>query len=1137
MDNRMNSGDGGVEDGPMVFPTSFAQQRMWFLHQWQPETPLYNSSWSVKLDGRLDVAALEHALNNLVQRHESLRTTFSVVDGQPVQVVAPNPTVGLPLFDLSCLPEGGREAEALRLATDETRRAFDLTRGPLLRVRLLRLDEQQHVLILVFHHIVSDGWSRAVLFRELSELYDASCAGEPYPLSDLPIQYSDYAVWQREWLQGEVLEDQLSYWKEQLADAPGLLKLPTDRQRPAIQTHRGATQFLKLSQPLTDRLKALSRRENASLFMTLLAAFQTLLHRYTDQDDILVGTPIAGRTRPETEGLIGFFANTLVLRGDLSGDPSFRELLRRVRGTALDAYDHQELPFEKLVEELRPQRSFSHSPLFQVMFAFQNAPTLNLGGLTIKPLRVERDTATFDLSLMIDQEPRSLYGALEYNTDLFDGSTIRRMIGHFHTLLEAIVADPERRLSELPILTEPERRQLLTRHGDERVYEKDDCIHERFEAQANRRADAVALVFEGQQLAYGELNSRANQLAHYLRVLGVGAESLVAICVERSLEMVVGILGVLKAGAAYVPLDATYPKERLGFMLRDSQAEVVLTEQPLLERLFDGGESTSRGVAGVERQVKVVCLDTDWEVVAGQSKHNPPRVGGPDNLAYVIYTSGSTGNPKGVLVTHHNVVRLLEATEGWFGFGASDVWTLFHSDAFDFSVWEMWGALLYGGRLVVVSHWVSRSPQTFHELLSREQVTVLNQTPAAFRQLIQLEQSTANLPRLAVRLVIFGGEALDFQSLAAWFDRHGDQRPQLVNMYGITETTVHVTYRPITAADVTAKRGSLIGMPLRDLDVYVLDRNHSPVPIGIPGELYVGGAGLARGYLNRPELTAERFVPNPFCRGSGERLYRSGDLVRYLPNRGIEYLGRVDGQVKIRGFRIELGEIEAVLRQHPAVRDAVVVARDDWRGLAAAAADANSKTGTTASGDTATATSDKCLVVYVVACDDRSVSTSDLRGYVKSKLPEHMMPSVFVMLEHLPLTANGKLDRGKLPPPDQYRPEQDGAFTAPRTPVEKLLAAIWAEVLKIDRVGIHDNFFDLGGHSLLITQVASRIQRSFQVELPLRILFDAPTISTLTGAIATAQFAQEDAAEAAHMLSELKRLTPDEVKALLDAES
>jgi amino acid adenylation domain-containing protein len=729
------------------------------------------------------------------------------------------------------------------------------------------------------------------------------------------------------------------------------------------------------------------------------------------------------------------------------------------------------------------------------------------------------------------RESKRLHGAIEYNTDLFDGGTITRMIGHFHTLLEAIVADPEQRLSQLPLLTEAERRQVLIEwHGDTREYAKEDCLHERFEAQAQRRAEAVAVVCEDQQLTYGELNARANQLAHYLMRLGVGAESLVGICVQRSVEMVVGILGVLKAGAAYVPLDAAYPEERLALMLRDSEAAVVLTEQRVVEKLLGGrkAESGTGAAAGMQRQVKIICLDTDWELVASESKENAGCAIGPDNVAYVIYTSGSTGAPKGVLVTHHNVLRLLEATHEWFDFGESDVWTLFHSYAFDFSVWEMWGALLYGGRLVVVSHWVSRSPQVFYELLSREKVTVLNQTPSAFRQLTQLEQSAVNLPQLALRLVIFGGEALDFRSLRAWFERYGDKRPQLVNMYGITETTVHVTYRPITAADLCAERGSLIGVPLRDLDVYVLDRNQHPVPIGIPGELHVGGAGLARGYLNRPELTAERFVPNPFCREGGERLYRSGDLVRYLPNRDMEYLGRVDAQVKIRGFRIELGEIEAVLRQHPAVREVVVVALEDATEAPHVAENPKSKI--------ENPKSEKRLVAYVVPHRDRSALTSDLRRHLKSKLPEHMVPSSFVMLDDLPLTANGKVDRRNLPSAGQHKPEQDGPFTAPRTPVEKLLADIWTEVLKIERVGVHDNFFDLGGHSLLITQVASRIQQAFHVQLPLRVLFDAPTIPRLTAAIATAQITKEDAEKAADMLAELQQLTPEEVKALLAAE-
>ena len=1094
--------NGDVKEEGFVFPTSFGQQRLWFLHQWEPDTPLYNIARSFKLTGPLDTGALEQSVNELVRRHESLRTFFSVVDGQPVQVITASLTITLPIVDLSSIPDAERESAALRLATEEARRPFDLSRGPLLRVTLLRLAEQEHCLLLTIHHIVSDGWSLSVFFRELSALYEGFSTGKPSPFVELPLQYSDFAVWQRQWLTGEVLEEQLSYWKNQLADAPNVLDLPADRPRPPVQTYRGTRQNLELSQDLTIKLKALSLHEGVTLYVTLLAAFQTLLQRYTQRDDILVGSPIAGRNRIEIEELIGFFVNTLVLRTDLSGDPSFRQLLVRVRKVALDAYVHQDLPFEKLVEELHPQRNLSHSPLFQVMFAFQNVPTteLSLTGLTVNSLNLDRDTATFDLSLVMVEQAKSLSGTIEYNTDLFDSASIIRMIGHFQTLLESIVADPGIPISRLSLLTDSERDRLLVDWNNaESDYPEDKCIHQLFEAQAERTPEASAVVFENRRLTYRELNARANRLASDLSKRGVGPETLVGLCVERSLEMVVGILGVLKAGGAYVPLDPLYPKDRLAFMLEDSEIKVVVTQERVVSSL-------------PPHPAQVVYLDfldqaADAETLPAPS--NPVSKTTAHNAAYVIYTSGSTGKPKGVLITHYNVTRLLQATHSWFQFDQNDIWTLFHSYAFDFSVWEIWGALLYGGKLVVVPYWVSRSPETFHKLLSEEKVTVLNQTPSAFGQLIEVENSSENSQDLALRLVLFGGEALDFQILKPWFDRHGDQRPQLVNMYGITETTVHVTYRPIMAEDLSARRGSLIGVPIPDLELYVLDPRHNLVPIGVPGEIYIGGGGVARGYLQRPELTAERFIPHPFPSRAGQRLYRSGDLGRYLPNRDIEYRGRIDAQIKIRGFRVELEEIEAVLRRHADVREVVVISRGEKPV-------------------------EQRLVAYVVPAQ-RTPTVSELNGFLRHNLPEYMVPSVFVYLDALPLTSNGKIDRRNLPDPDQSRPEQESTFVAPRTPVEELLAEIWAEVLRVEQVGIHDNFFELGGHSLSLTQIFSRIKRVFRVALPLRMLFDAPTIAAQSAAIAVA-LEQEDAAEAARVVEELKKLSPDEVTALLKTE-
>ncbi|HEV3051001.1 MAG TPA: amino acid adenylation domain-containing protein, partial [Longimicrobium sp.] len=871
------------------------------------------------------------------------------------------------------------------------------------------------------------------------------------PLPELPVQYADYAVWQREQLEGEALDRQLSYWREQLSGTPELLELPTDRPRPPVQTYRGAWVPVDLSLELLERLQALGRSEGATLFMTLLAAFQLLLSRYGGGEDVVVGSPIAGRTRREVEELIGFFVNTLVLRTDLSGDPSFRETLRRVREVTLGAYAHQEVPFEKLVAELQPERSLNHSPLFQVLFTLQNAEGggAALSGLRVSGVGEELAGAKFDLSLMLVATPHGLRGGLNYSTDLFERGTVERMLGHLARVLEQVAADVDVRLSQLELLGEAERALVLEEWNDTVEYPADRCIHELFQAQAARTPAAVAVVHEGEALSYAELNAGANQLAHFLRRRGVGPEVRVGICLERSLEMVVAILAVLKAGGAYVPLDPAYPADRLAFTLADAGVPLVLVQESV--------RATLPAVDGVE----IISLDSVADQIASESAENPESGATPDSLAYVIYTSGSTGAPKGALIEHRNVARLFSATDAWFGFGADDVWTLFHSYAFDFSVWELWGALLYGGRVIVVPLDVSRDPDAFHALVQREGVTVLNQTPSAFRQFIRVDGECGG--DLALRNVIFGGEALEPASLREWVERRGAETPRLVNMYGITETTVHVTYRPLGREDVFGGSGSPIGRAIPDLRLYVLDPARRPVPIGVPGELYVGGAGVARGYLNRAELTAERFVDDPFAPG---RLYRTGDRVRWMADGTLEYLGRLDEQVKIRGFRIELGEIEVRLAEHPEVREAVVLAREDVPG-------------------------DRRLVAYVVG----AARAEALRAHMRQSLPEYMVPAAFVPLDRLPLTANGKVDRKALPAPELGSAED--RYVAPRTPVEEVLAGIWAEVLRLERVGVEESFFELGGHSLLATRVVSRVRDVFAIELPLRALFEGPTVAEL----------------------------------------
>ncbi|WP_424475766.1 pyoverdine non-ribosomal peptide synthetase PvdD [Pseudomonas aeruginosa] len=1036
---------------------SYAQERQWFLWQLEPESAAYHIPSVLRLRGRLDLDALQRSFDSLVARHETLRTRFRLDGDEARQEIAASMALPLDIVALGPLEEG-----ALARQVETTiARPFDLERGPLLRVSLLRLAEDDHVLVLVQHHIVSDGWSMQVMVEELVQLYAAYSRGLEVALPALPIQYADYALWQRSWMEAGEKERQLAYWTGLLGGEQPVLELPFDRPRPVRQSHRGAQFILELDIDLSQALRRVAQQEGATAFALLLASFQALLYRYSGQADIRVGVPIANRNRVETERLIGFFVNTQVLKADLDGRMGFDELLAQARQRALEAQAHQDLPFEQLVEALQPERSLSHNPLFQVLFNYQseargNGQAFRFDELQMESVQFDSRTAQFDLTLDLTDEEQRFCAVFDYATDLFDASTVERLAGHWRNLLRGIVANPRQRLGELPLLDAPERRQTLSEWNPaQRECAVQGTLQQRFEEQARQRPQAVALILDEQRLSYGELNARANRLAHCLIARGVGADVPVGLALERSLDMLVGLLAILKAGGAYLPLDPAAPEERLAHILDDSGVRLLLTQGHLLEHL--------------PRQAGVEVLAIDGLVLDGYAESDPLPTLSADNLAYVIYTSGSTGKPKGTLLTHRNALRLFSATEAWFGFDERDVWTLFHSYAFDFSVWEIFGALLYGGRLVIVPQWVSRSPEDFYRLLCREGVTVLNQTPSAFKQLMAVACSADMATQQpALRYVIFGGEALDLQSLRPWFQRFGDRQPQLVNMYGITETTVHVTYRPVSEADLEGGLVSPIGGTIPDLSWYILDRDLNPVPRGAVGELYIGRAGLARGYLRRPGLSATRFVPNPFPGGAGERLYRTGDLARFQADGNIEYIGRIDHQVKVRGFRIELGEIEAALAGLAGVRDAVVLAHDGVGGTQ--------------------------LVGYVVAdsAEDAERLRESLRESLKRHLPDYMVPAHLMLLERMPLTVNGKLDRQALPQPDASLSQQ--AYRAPGSELEQRIAAIWAEILGVERVGLDDNFFELGGHSLLATRVISRVRQEQQLDASLKALFERPVL-------------------------------------------
>ncbi|QNA81509.1 non-ribosomal peptide synthetase DhbF [Bacillus subtilis] len=1056
---------------PEKIPLSFAQRRLWFLHCLEGPSPTYNIPVAVRLSGELDQGLLKAALYDLVCRHESLRTIFPESQGTSYQHIldADQAHPELHVTEIAEKELSDRLAEAVRYS-------FDLAAEPAFRAELFVIGPDEYVLLLLVHHIVGDGWSLTPLTRDLGTAYAARCHGRSPEWAPLAVQYADYALWQQELLGNEdnpnsLIAGQLAFWKETLKNLPDQLELPIDYSRPAEPSHDGDTIHFRIEPEFHKRLQELARTNRVSLFMVLQSGLAALLTRLGAGTDIPIGSPIAGRNDDALGDLVGLFINTLVLRTDTSGDPSFRELLDRVRKVNLAAYDNQDLPFERLVEVLNPARSRATHPLFQIMLAFQNTPDAELHLPDMESsLRINSvGSAKFDLTLEISEDrladgtPNGMEGLLEYSTDLFKRETAQALADRLMRLLEAAESDPDEQIGNLDILAPEERSSMVA--DWQSVSEKipHACLPEQFEKQAALRPDAIAVVYEDQALSYAELNERANRLARMLISEGVGPEQFVALALPRSLEMAVGLLAVLKAGAAYLPLDPDYPADRIAFMLKDAQPAFIMTNT-----------KAANHIPPVENVPKIVLDDPELaeklNTYPAENPKNKDRTQplSPLNTAYVIYTSGSTGVPKGVMIPHQNVTRLFAATEHWFRFSSDDIWTMFHSYAFDFSVWEIWGPLLHGGRLVIVPHHVSRSPEAFLRLLVKEGVTVLNQTPSAFYQFMQAEREQPDLGQaLSLRYVIFGGEALELSRLEDWYNRHPENRPQLINMYGITETTVHVSYIELDRSMAALRANSLIGCGIPDLGVYVLDERLQPVPPGVAGELYVSGAGLARGYLGRPGLTSERFIADPFG-PPGTRMYRTGDVARLRADGSLDYIGRADHQVKIRGFRIELGEIEAALVQHPQLEDAAVIVREDQPG-------------------------DKRLAAYVIPSEE-TFDTAELRRYAAERLPDYMVPAAFVTMKELPLTPNGKLDRKALPAPD-FAAAVTGR--GPRTPQEEILCDLFMEVLHLPRVGIDDRFFDLGGHSLLAVQLMSRIREALGVELSIGNLFEAPTVAGL----------------------------------------
>ncbi|HJT57958.1 MAG TPA: amino acid adenylation domain-containing protein [Ktedonobacteraceae bacterium] len=1087
-----------------VAPLSFGQQQLWLLSQLLPELPVYNERVTIHLPGSLDVNTLEQSLNEIIRRHEAWRTIFPLVDGQPVQTTQPTLHIKLPIVDLRHLPEAQRESEALRLASEDAKRPFDLANGPLLRTLLIQTDNEEQRLFLTLHHIIFDGITVYQLFLpELSALYEAFSAGRPSPLPELPIQYADFAIWQREQMQDKAVTDDIAYWKQQLAGAPNLLDLPTDHPRAAIPTYRGRVQPFALSTVLTDRLRALYRQEGVTLYMLLLAAFNILLYRYTEQEDILVGTATSGRKRPEFEKLMGLFMNMLVMRTKLSGNPTFRELVGRVRETTFEAQAHADIPFEYVVKELQPERSINQNPLFQVLFVLEPQHPILPSDWALTHMDAQTDISKFDLSLIMEDRTEGIIGRFEYSTGLFDVTTIERMIGHWQTLLESIARHPDQKISELALLTESERQRLLVEwNATTTPFPEQRCVHQLFEEQVERTPDAVALVFSDEQLTYRELNACANRLAHHLQQLEVGPEVPAGLLLHTSLETMIGLLGILKAGGTYVPLDPALPAERLAFMLQHAGLSLVLTngnrtttnaddalgrDNGLLRNNPGTGadKSAPGGDADITKTlsapatqhdgttntpVSPLYLDINEVTLADGPTDNPQTNTQGQHLAYIIYTSGSTGHPKGVAITQQNLWHSTQARLAYYREPVNK-YLLLSSLAFDSSVAGIFWTLCQGGTLLLPDETVVRDPFLLSDLIEKQQPSHTLCVPSLYGLLLE-QAATRQLDSLQTTIV--AGERCP----KALVEQHFACLPNsvLYNEYGPTEATVWCTVFRCEPGE--SSESVPIGRPIPNTQVYILDQHLQPVPIGVAGELYIGGKGVARGYVHQPEVTSERFIAHPFSAEPGTRLYKTGDRVRYLPDGTIEFLDRTDHQVKVRGYRIELGEIEEVIRQIAGVRAAVVIAREDNPG-------------------------DKRLVAYVVPQEGASVTAEVLQANISKVLPVYMHPAVYVLLEALPMLPNGKLNRKALPVPglDQTRSAAKQEFVAPRTQIEAVVATAWSQVLGIKQVGIYDDFFTLGGHSLLAMHVVSRLRTGLEVELSLRSFFEAPTVAGLADRI------------------------------------